>query len=177
MLPKCSFHITSSTKCGETVVPLSKFCLKHILEDPGQVLFRACGHLAVTGQAGDHDNGKLATIRVQGSGSGSNCAFLQIGTQISKYVLNILLLLITYFQLTPQDLWTTGLARLPLPTCWKELPAFITLSSKHLSQPRTNLKGGLHYLKLKSRKKYAAQKYFPNLKFRSKFCSRLEITL
>jgi len=55
-LPKCSFHITSSTKCGETVVPLSKFCLKHILEDPGQVLFRACGHLAVTGQAGDHDN-------------------------------------------------------------------------------------------------------------------------
>ena len=96
---------------------------------------------------------------------------------VSKYVLNILLLLITYFQLTPQDLWTTGLARLPLPTCWKELPAFITLSSKHLSQPRTNLKGGLHYLKLKSRKKYAAQKYFPNLKFRSKFCSRLEITL
>ena len=43
------------------MVPLSKFCLKHILEDPGQVLFRACGHLAVTGQAGDHDNGKLAT--------------------------------------------------------------------------------------------------------------------
>jgi len=58
VLPKCSFHVTSSTKCGEVVVPLSKYCIKHVLEDTGQVLFRACGHVAVN--AGGADNVETA---------------------------------------------------------------------------------------------------------------------
>lgn len=45
-LPKCSFNITSSMKCGETCVPLTKFCQKHMLNDPNQVLFRLCGFVA-----------------------------------------------------------------------------------------------------------------------------------
>merc|ERR1719464_865926 len=46
-LPKCSFHLTSSTKCGDPVIPLTKFCIKHILEDTTQVLFRICGHVPI----------------------------------------------------------------------------------------------------------------------------------
>lgn len=42
LLQKCQFHITSTTKCGDVVIPLSKFCIKHILEDPTQILFRSC---------------------------------------------------------------------------------------------------------------------------------------
>merc|ERR1711997_104384 len=45
VLPKCSFHISSSTKCGDPVIPTSKYCIKHILEDNSQVLFRSCGHI------------------------------------------------------------------------------------------------------------------------------------
>ena len=47
ILPKCSYHLTSSTKCGEPVIPLTKFCIKHILEDTTQVLFRICGHVPI----------------------------------------------------------------------------------------------------------------------------------
>ncbi len=39
---KCSHNLTTNTKCGETCVPMSKFCVRHILEDDKQVLFRAC---------------------------------------------------------------------------------------------------------------------------------------
>ena len=47
VLPKCTFHLTSSTKCGDPVIPLSKFCIKHILEDTSQVLFRTCGYVPI----------------------------------------------------------------------------------------------------------------------------------
>lgn len=40
---KCSFNITSSMRCGDVCIPMTKFCLKHILNDPNQVLFRKCG--------------------------------------------------------------------------------------------------------------------------------------
>ena len=40
---KCSFNITSSMKCGDVCIPMTKFCQKHILNDPNQVLFRTCG--------------------------------------------------------------------------------------------------------------------------------------
>jgi KAT8 regulatory NSL complex subunit 2 len=42
-LPKCSFNLTTNTKCGEVAVPMSKFCMKHVMSDSTQVLFRACG--------------------------------------------------------------------------------------------------------------------------------------
>lgn len=48
--PKCSFNLTESTKCGEICIPMSKYCIKHVLQDPAQVLFRECG---VTTQADD----------------------------------------------------------------------------------------------------------------------------
>ena len=41
----CQHHLTSSTKCGQGVVPMSRFCPRHILQQPGQVLFRQCGAL------------------------------------------------------------------------------------------------------------------------------------
>ena len=47
ILPKCSYHLTSSTKCGDPVIPLSKFCIKHILEDTAQGLFRACSYVPI----------------------------------------------------------------------------------------------------------------------------------
>merc|ERR1719192_100767 len=47
ILPKCSYHLTSSTKCGDPVIPLSKFCIKHILEDTSQVLFRTCSYVPI----------------------------------------------------------------------------------------------------------------------------------
>eukprot|EP00096_Caligus_rogercresseyi_P016528 TRINITY_DN921_c0_g1_i1.p1 TRINITY_DN921_c0_g1~~TRINITY_DN921_c0_g1_i1.p1 ORF type:complete len:480 (-),score=126.30 TRINITY_DN921_c0_g1_i1:839-2278(-) len=43
--PKCTFSITSHIKCSEPCIPLSKFCLKHVLQDPAQVLFRPCGFI------------------------------------------------------------------------------------------------------------------------------------
>ena len=43
VVQKCSFNITSSMKCGDTCIPMTKFCQKHILNDPNQVLFRKCG--------------------------------------------------------------------------------------------------------------------------------------
>ncbi|RZF35766.1 hypothetical protein LSTR_LSTR012064 [Laodelphax striatellus] len=39
---KCSFSI-GGVKCGLKTLPSSKFCRKHILHDPHQVLFRPCG--------------------------------------------------------------------------------------------------------------------------------------
>ncbi|XP_037092785.1 KAT8 regulatory NSL complex subunit 2-like [Pollicipes pollicipes] len=36
-------HAEGRVRCGQRTVPLSKFCLKHILEDQHQVLFRRCG--------------------------------------------------------------------------------------------------------------------------------------
>lgn len=41
-LPKCKFT-EGGVKCGEQVVPTTKFCLKHVLEDKKQLLFQACG--------------------------------------------------------------------------------------------------------------------------------------
>ena len=38
----CTFNLTTNTKCGETVIPMSKLCTKHILDDSTQCLFRAC---------------------------------------------------------------------------------------------------------------------------------------
>ncbi|CAG9820175.1 unnamed protein product [Phaedon cochleariae] len=39
---KCSFT-EGGVKCGERSIPLSKYCQKHILDDPNQVLYRPCG--------------------------------------------------------------------------------------------------------------------------------------
>ncbi|CAH1773528.1 unnamed protein product [Owenia fusiformis] len=44
---KC-IHMTDGIKCLQRVVPLSKFCQQHILEDPHQVLFQACGYGQMT---------------------------------------------------------------------------------------------------------------------------------
>lgn len=46
--PKVSFQTRcifteGGVKCGERIIPCSKYCRKHILEDKKQVLFRACG--------------------------------------------------------------------------------------------------------------------------------------
>jgi len=41
----CQHHLTSSTKCGQGVVPMSRFCPRHVLQDTNQVLFRQCGAL------------------------------------------------------------------------------------------------------------------------------------
>ncbi|XP_050315976.1 KAT8 regulatory NSL complex subunit 2 isoform X2 [Anthonomus grandis grandis] len=41
---KCQFT-QGGVKCGERTLPLTKHCRKHILEDPHQVLFKACGKL------------------------------------------------------------------------------------------------------------------------------------
>lgn len=45
--PKPSFHVRcifteGGVKCGDRIIPSSKYCRKHILEDKRQVLFRAC---------------------------------------------------------------------------------------------------------------------------------------
>lgn len=39
---KCVYS-EGSWRCGEKSIPLSKYCSKHILHDPNQVLFGACG--------------------------------------------------------------------------------------------------------------------------------------
>ena len=58
IVAKCSFNITSSTKCGDICIPMTKFCQKHILNDPNQVLFRQCG-VVVTSEDEHHtDDGK-----------------------------------------------------------------------------------------------------------------------
>jgi len=64
----CQHHLTSTTKCGEGVVPMARFCPKHILEQPGQVLFRQCG--AIT----DKDDGPCE-VPVPGLFSHSSCVF------------------------------------------------------------------------------------------------------
>ncbi|VVC41718.1 Potential DNA-binding domain [Cinara cedri] len=42
--PLCS-SVEMGIKCTEELIPYSNFCKKHILKDPNQVLFRACGIL------------------------------------------------------------------------------------------------------------------------------------
>jgi len=39
---KCIYN-EGSWRCGEKSIPLSKYCAKHILHDPNQVLFNGCG--------------------------------------------------------------------------------------------------------------------------------------
>ncbi|WAR05797.1 KANL2-like protein [Mya arenaria] len=39
--PKC-VHTIANVKCQERTLPLSKYCLHHIMEDPHQVLYRPC---------------------------------------------------------------------------------------------------------------------------------------
>ncbi|KAL1497499.1 hypothetical protein ABEB36_008450 [Hypothenemus hampei] len=39
---KCQFS-EGGVKCSEKVLPMAKHCRKHIIEDPHQVLFKACG--------------------------------------------------------------------------------------------------------------------------------------
>jgi len=41
--PPCQHMLTTTTKCNGHCVPLAKFCLKHIMEETGQVLYRPCG--------------------------------------------------------------------------------------------------------------------------------------
>lgn len=43
-LPHCTF-VEMGIKCTEKLIPKTKFCKKHILKDPKQILFRACGIL------------------------------------------------------------------------------------------------------------------------------------
>jgi len=64
----CQHHLTSTTKCGEGVVPMARYCPKHILEQQGQVLYRQCG--AIT----DKDDGPCE-VPVPGIFSHSTCVF------------------------------------------------------------------------------------------------------
>ena len=48
IVAKCSYNITSSTKCGEICIPMTKYCPKHIMNDPNQVLFRRCGFVVAS---------------------------------------------------------------------------------------------------------------------------------
>jgi len=64
----CQHHLTSTTKCGEGVVPMTRYCPKHILEQQGQVLYRQCG--AIT----DKDDGPCE-VPVPGIFSHSSCVF------------------------------------------------------------------------------------------------------
>lgn len=45
---KVPFHVKciyteGGVKCGERIIPCSKYCRKHITEDKKQILFRICG--------------------------------------------------------------------------------------------------------------------------------------
>jgi KAT8 regulatory NSL complex subunit 2 len=60
-VPKCSFNITSSVKCGEICIPMTKFCQKHILSDPNQVLFRQCGFVVTSDDEQHTDDGPCET--------------------------------------------------------------------------------------------------------------------
>ena len=44
----CQHHLTSTTKCGEGVVPMTKFCPRHILEQQGQVQCYSASILSIT---------------------------------------------------------------------------------------------------------------------------------
>jgi len=46
----CQHALTQTQKCGQGVIPMARFCPRHILEQPGQVLYRAC---AVTVEVGE----------------------------------------------------------------------------------------------------------------------------
>jgi len=64
----CQFHLTSTTKCGEVVVPMTRYCTKHIMEQQGQVLYRQCG--AVT----DKDDGPCE-VPIPAIFTHSSCVF------------------------------------------------------------------------------------------------------
>ncbi|KAL1124496.1 hypothetical protein AAG570_001122 [Ranatra chinensis] len=40
--PKCTFT-EGGVRCAKATLPLTKFCFKHILDDPNQLIFKACG--------------------------------------------------------------------------------------------------------------------------------------
>ena len=54
IVAKCSFNFTSSTKCGDICIPMTKFCQKHIINDPNQVLFRWDHYIHAVWTAGGH---------------------------------------------------------------------------------------------------------------------------
>ena len=61
VLPKCSFNITSSMKCGDICIPMTKFCQKHIMNDPNQVLFRPCGTVIHSEEEPQNEDGPCET--------------------------------------------------------------------------------------------------------------------
>jgi len=61
IVAKCSFNITSTTKCGEPCIPMTKFCQKHIMSDPNQVLFRRCGFVVASEDEYHTDDGPCET--------------------------------------------------------------------------------------------------------------------
>lgn len=74
----CQHHLTSTTKCGDGVVPMARYCPKHILEQTGQVLYRQCG--AVT----DKDDGPCE-VPVPAIFSHSSCVFhVKMQQQVSR---------------------------------------------------------------------------------------------
>jgi len=76
----CQHHLTSTTKCGEGVVPMSRYCPKHILEQQGQVLFRQCG--AIT----DKDDGPCE-VPVPAIFSHSSCVFhVKMAARVTRRV-------------------------------------------------------------------------------------------
>jgi len=61
IVAKCSFNFTSSTKCGDICIPMTKFCQKHIINDPNQVLFRRCGFVVASEDEYHTDDGPCET--------------------------------------------------------------------------------------------------------------------
>jgi len=61
IVAKCSFNITSSTKCGDICIPMTKFCQKHIINDANQVLFRRCGFVVASEDEFHTDDGPCET--------------------------------------------------------------------------------------------------------------------
>ena len=58
---KCSYNITTSTRCGDICIPMTKFCQKHILHDPNQVLFRQCNFVVASEDEHHTDDGPCET--------------------------------------------------------------------------------------------------------------------
>merc|ERR1712203_337154 len=61
IVAKCSFNFTSSTKCGDICIPMTKFCQKHIMNDPNQVLFRPCGTVIHSEEEPQNEDGPCET--------------------------------------------------------------------------------------------------------------------
>ena len=78
----CQHHLTSTTKCGAGVVPMSRYCPKHVLEQPGQVLFRQCGVIT------DKEDGPCETP-VPALFNYSSCLFhVKLQPKVSKEALS-----------------------------------------------------------------------------------------